>query len=115
MTQASDDARAYARANGEKFLSELFEMLRIPSLSADPAHADDVRKMAEWLAAHMQTLGLDKVAVMETAGHPVVYGEWMGAGPGKPTVLVYGHYDVVPATMEDGWATPPFEPTVKDG
>lgn len=90
-------------------------MLRIPSLSGDPAHAADVRKMAEWLAAHMQSLGLDKVAVMETAGHPVVYGEWLGAGPDKPTVLVYGHYDVVPATLDDGWDTPPFEPTVKDG
>jgi acetylornithine deacetylase/succinyl-diaminopimelate desuccinylase-like protein len=115
MTQASDAARAYARANGDKFLQELFEMLRIPSLSGDPAHAGDVRKMAEWLAAHMQALGLEKVAVMETAGHPVVYGEWMGAGPDKPTVLVYGHYDVVPATMEDGWTSDPFEPVVRDG
>jgi acetylornithine deacetylase/succinyl-diaminopimelate desuccinylase-like protein len=90
-------------------------MLRIPSLSGDPAHAGDVRKMAEWLAAHMQSLGLDKVAVMETAGHPVVYGEWLGAGPDKPTVLVYGHYDVVPAAMEDGWESNPFEPMVRDG
>ena len=115
MTQASDAARAHARANGEKSLQELFEMLRIPSLSGDPAHAGDVRKMAEWLAAHMQALGLEKVAVMETAGHPVVYGEWMGAGPDKPTVLVYGHYDVVPATLEDGWDSDPFEPMVRDG
>jgi acetylornithine deacetylase/succinyl-diaminopimelate desuccinylase-like protein len=90
-------------------------MLRIPSLSGDPAHAGDVRKMAEWLAAHMQALGLDKVAVMETAGHPVVYGEWLGAGPDKPTVLVYGHYDVVPAALADGWTSDPFEPVVKDG
>jgi acetylornithine deacetylase/succinyl-diaminopimelate desuccinylase-like protein len=71
--------------------------------------------MAEWLAAHMTTLGLDEVAVLETAGHPVVYGEWMGAGPDKPTVLVYGHYDVVPASLEDGWDTDPFEPVIKDG
>lgn len=90
-------------------------MLRIPSLSGDPAHAGDIRRMAGWLAQHMQSLGLDKVAVMPTAGHPVVYGEWMGAGPDKPTVLVYGHYDVVPALMEDGWNTDPFEPVVKDG
>lgn len=90
-------------------------MLRIPSLSADPAHAGDVRRMAEWLADHFESLGLDKVAVMETAGHPVVYGEWTGAGPDKPTVLVYGHYDVVPALMEDGWHTDPFEPVEKDG
>jgi len=117
MTQLSDRARQYARApaNAERFLAELFEFLRIPSLSGDPAHAADVRRAAEWLAEHMRGLGLDKVAVMETAGHPVVYGEWLGAGPEQPTFLVYGHYDVVPAAMEDGWSTPPFEPVVKNG
>ena len=115
MTLLSDAARDYARAHGERFRQELHEMLRIPSLSADPAHAGDVRRMAEWLADHFNSLGLDKVAVMETAGHPVVYGEWTGAGPDKPTVLVYGHYDVVPALMEDGWHTDPFEPVEKDG
>lgn len=112
---ASDLARAYSREHGDQFKSELFEMLRIPSLSGDPAHAGDVRKMANWLADHMAELGLDKVAVMETAGHPVVYGEWMGAGADKPTVLVYGHYDVVPASLEDGWDTDPFEPVERDG
>jgi acetylornithine deacetylase/succinyl-diaminopimelate desuccinylase-like protein len=115
MTQSSDAARQYARANAEKFKTELFEMLRIPSLSGDPAHAGDVKRMAEWLEAHMRELGLDHVQIMPTAGHPVVYGEWLDAGPDKPTVLVYGHYDVVPAVMEDGWQTPPFEPVVKDG
>ncbi|HRW47248.1 MAG TPA: dipeptidase [Caldilinea sp.] len=115
MAQISDAARTYSRANGDRFLHELFEMLRIPSLSGDPAHAGDVRRMADWLAAHMQSLGLEKVAVMETAGHPVVYGEWMGAGPDKPTVLVYGHYDVVPAEMADGWESDPWEPVVKEG
>ncbi len=115
MTAMSDAARAYARVHGEQFRQELHEMLRIPSLSADPAHTGDVRRMAEWLADHFNSLGLDKVAVMETAGHPVVYGEWTGAGPDKPTVLVYGHYDVVPAQMEDGWHTDPFEPVEKDG
>lgn len=115
MESASDTARAWARAHGDEFREQLFEMLRIPSLSGDPAFAADVRRMAEWLAAHMQGLGLDTVAVMETAGHPVVYGEWMRAGEDKPTVLVYGHYDVVPAAMEDGWDTDPFEPVVKDG
>jgi acetylornithine deacetylase/succinyl-diaminopimelate desuccinylase-like protein len=115
MDQVTDDARAYSRANGDAFTDQLFEMLRIPSLSADPAHAGDVRKMADWLAAHMTGLGLSNVAVMETAGHPVVYGEWLGAGEDKPTLLVYGHYDVVPAVMEDGWETDPFEPVIKDG
>src|SRR5262245_55591160 len=115
MSQSSDAARQYSRANGPRFVQELFELLRSPSLSADPAHADDVRAAAEWLANHLRGLGAEKVAVMPTAGHPVVYGEWLGAGPDKPTVLVYGHYDVVPAAMEDGWDTPPFEPVEKDG
>lgn len=112
---SSDIARQYAQQHKDQFKSELFEMLRIPSLSGDPAHKGDVRKMADWLADHMTSLGLEKVAVMETAGHPVVYGEWMGAGADKPTLLVYGHYDVVPADMEDGWTTNPFEPVEKDG
>ena len=64
---------------------------------------------------HLRGIGAEKVAVMPTAGHPVVYGEWLKAGPNKPTVLVYGHYDVVPAAIEDGWDTPPFEPVEKDG
>ena len=115
MPHLSNAARDYSRAHAERFRQELHEMLRIPSLSGDPAHAGDIRRMAEWLAAHMQGLGLDKVAVMETAGHPVVYGEWTGAGADKPTVLVYGHYDVVPAALEDGWHTDPFEPVEKDG
>ncbi len=115
MTPASEAAREYARSNGEKFTAELFELLRIPSLSGDPAHAGDVRRAAEWLADHLRRLGLETAAVMETAGHPVVYGAWMGAGPDKPTVLVYGHYDVVPAAIEDGWDRDPFEPVVRDG
>jgi acetylornithine deacetylase/succinyl-diaminopimelate desuccinylase-like protein len=115
MTSAVDGARAYARDNGARFLDELFEMLRIPSVGADPAFAADTRRNAEWLAAHLATLGLNNACVMETAGHPVVYGEWLDAGPEKRTVLIYGHYDVVPAVMEDGWDTDPFEPVVKDG
>ena len=115
MTPASDAAREYSRANSDKFLDELKAMLRIPSLSGDPAHAGDVRRMAEWLAEHMAGLGLDKVEIMETAGHSVVYGQWLGAGPDKSMVLVYGHYDVVPAEMADGWHSDPWEPVVQDG
>ncbi|MCA9880839.1 MAG: M20/M25/M40 family metallo-hydrolase, partial [Thermomicrobiales bacterium] len=115
MSQASDAARAYSRQHGERFLSELFELLRIPSMSADPAHAGDIRAAADWLAASLTALGAQNVAVLPTAGHPVVYGDWLGAGPDKPTVLVYGHYDVVPAAVEDGWDTPPFEPVIIDG
>ncbi len=90
-------------------------MLRIPSLSGDPAHAGDVRRMAEWLAEHLRGLAVQNVQILPTAGHPVVYGEWLEAGPDKPTVLVYGHYDVVPAEMADGWVSDPFEPLEKDG
>jgi len=115
MSDLSSVARRYSREQAERFRHELHEMLRIPSLSGDPAHAGDIRRMAEWLANHMRELGLDNVAVMPTAGHPVVYGEWLGAGADQPTMLVYGHYDVVPALMEDGWHTDPFEPVEKDG
>ena len=115
MSDESAAARSFSRTNGERFLDELFEMLRIPSLSGDPAHASDIARMADWLAAHMSGLGLDNVEVLPTAGHPVVYAEWLGAGPDKPTLLVYGHYDVVPASLEEGWDTDPFEPVVKDG
>jgi acetylornithine deacetylase/succinyl-diaminopimelate desuccinylase-like protein len=115
MTPITDAPRQYARSHAERFRQELFEMLCIPSLSADPAYAGEQKRMAEWLADHMRSLGLENARTMPTAGAPVAFGEWLGAGPDKPTVLVYGHYDVVPAEMEDGWDTPPFEPVVKDG
>lgn len=115
MSQVSESARQYARTHATRFQQELHDFLRIPSVSTDPAHAADMRRAAEWLAAHMCGLGLENAQVMETAGHPVAYGEWLGAGPDKPTILVYGHYDVVPAEMADGWHTPPFEPVEKDG
>ena len=115
MSKNTNEAIQFARTNAERFQSELFEMLRFPSISANPAHAEDVRQMAQWLETHLRSLGLENVKTYPTAGHPVVYAEWLGAGPDRPTVLVYGHYDVVPADMEDGWDTPPFEPFVKDG
>jgi acetylornithine deacetylase/succinyl-diaminopimelate desuccinylase-like protein len=115
MSQTSDKARKYSQDHAERFRHELLELLRIPSLSGDPAHRDDIRTAAEWLGAHLHALGLESARVMPTAGHPVVYAEWLGAGVDKPTMLVYGHYDVVPAAMEDGWDTPPFEPVEKDG
>jgi acetylornithine deacetylase/succinyl-diaminopimelate desuccinylase-like protein len=115
MTQASENARDYASQHAGQFKRELLEMLRIPSVSTDPAHAADIQRMAHWLADHLRGLGLESARVMPTAGYPVVYGEWLGAGPDRPTVLVYGHYDVVPAALEDGWDAPPFEPVEKDG
>jgi len=110
----SDQARQYSRDQADRFRQELHDFLRIPSVSTDPAHAADMQRAAAWLVDHMHHLGLDKAQVMPTAGYPVAYGEWLGAGPDKPTVLVYGHYDVVPAEIADGWHTPPFEPVEKE-
>ncbi len=115
MAQSNEKARKYSRDHAERFRHELLEFLRIPTLSGDPAHSDDVKRAAEWLAGNLHAMGVKSARVMPTGGHPVVYGEWTGAGPSKPTVLVYGHYDVVPAVMEDGWNSPPFEPMERDG
>lgn len=105
----------YAAQNFERFKAELRDWVTIPSVSTDPARRGDVRKAAEWLADDMRRIGLNNVAIMETDGHPVVYGDWLGAGADKPTVLVYGHYDVQPAEVVDGWDSEPFEPVERDG
>lgn len=102
----------YISQNKEKFLNELFELLRIPSISADPAYAGDVNKTAEAIADQFKKIGLDKVEVCPTAGYPIVYGEKM-IDASLPTVLVYGHYDVQPADPIELWHNPPFEPIIK--
>ncbi len=104
----------YIEQHQQRFLDELQSLLRIPSISTLSEHAPDIQKAAEWLAADMLRIGFDRAEVMPTGGHPVVYGEWLQAGPSAPTVLVYGHYDVQPADMKDGWTTNPFEPVIKD-
>ena len=106
------DLKKYLDANQERFLNELLELLRIPSVSADPKHKADVRRMAEATAAHLQAAGADQVEVCPTAGHPIVYGEKL-VDPKAPTVLVYGHYDVQPPDPLNLWDNPPFEPAVK--
>jgi acetylornithine deacetylase/succinyl-diaminopimelate desuccinylase-like protein len=93
---------------------ELFEFLRIPSVSARSEHKADVARAADWLAQRIRAAGLS-AEVFPTRGHPVVLGEWRGAGPGAPTYLVYGHYDVQPVEPVELWHSPPFEPTVRDG
>lgn len=108
----SAQAIAYANENRERFLNELLEFISIPSVSTLSEHQDDMRRAAEWVAAQMRTVGLENVAVLSTAGHPIAYGEWLHA-PGKPTVLVYGHYDVQPVDPLDEWHTPPFAPTLQ--
>ncbi len=104
----------YIQSNKDRFLSELFELLRIPSVSADSRHKEDVRKAAEFVAQKLRDAGADQVALMETSGHPIVFGEKI-IDPRKQTVLVYGHYDVQPPDPLDLWNSPPFEPTVRDG
>jgi len=109
----------HARQNQSRFLEELKSLLRIPSVSTDPAHKADVRHAAETLQAELTHIGLENARLIETTtdkheGHPLVYADWMHA-PGKPTVLMYGHYDVQPPDPLDEWLSPPFEPTERDG
>ncbi|MEN9422062.1 MAG: hypothetical protein RLZZ107_1542 [Bacteroidota bacterium] len=98
--------------NKEKFVAELFDLLRIPSVSADPAFQQNVTACAEFLATHFKQIGLDEVCIYPTAGHPIVYAEKI-IDPTLPTVLVYGHYDVQPADPLELWHSPAFEPVIK--
>ncbi len=102
----------YINENKERYLDELFELLKIASISADPAYKDEVLKCAEVCADHLRNAGADEVQICETKGYPVVYGEKM-VGEGLPTVLVYGHYDVQPPDPLELWTKPPFEPYVE--
>src|SRR3989440_4835226 len=95
-------------------LKELEDFLRIPSISSEPERSDDVRRAAGHLAEQYERIGLHNAEVIETAGHPVVYADWLKA-PGKPTVLLYGHYDVQPVDPLELWTSPPFEPRREDG
>jgi acetylornithine deacetylase/succinyl-diaminopimelate desuccinylase-like protein len=97
----------------EQYVEELTDFLRIPSISSLSEHADDVKRAGEWVAERLRKAGMEDVAVMPTGGHPVVRGQWLHA-PGKPTVLIYGHFDVQPADPLELWTTPPFEPEVRD-
>ncbi len=113
-TQSESPAVTFARDNQTRFLEELKALLRIPSVSTAPEHTKDVRAAATFLAAELGRIGLENVRLIETGGHPLVYGDWLHA-PGKPTCLCYGHYDVQPPDPLDEWLTPPFEPAERDG
>jgi acetylornithine deacetylase/succinyl-diaminopimelate desuccinylase-like protein len=104
--------QSYIQDNKDRFLEELFELIRIPSISADPEYAGDVQKTAEAVAESLRKAGADTVKIHPTEGHPIVYAE-KTIDPSKPTVLVYGHYDVQPPDPMDLWETPPFEPTIR--
>ncbi|RYZ00235.1 MAG: dipeptidase [Chitinophagaceae bacterium] len=104
----------YQKQHQQRFLDEMLELLRIPSVSAKSEHKDDMRRCAELVRQRLLDSGCDRAEVMETAGHPVVFGEKI-VDPSKPTVLVYGHYDVQPADPLELWHSGPFEPVIKDG
>lgn len=106
--------KEYIAVNQERFLNELFDLLRIPSVSADSKHKEDVRRAANYVKAKLEEAGADTVQLVETKGHPIVFGE-KNVNPTLPTVLVYGHYDVQPADPLNLWHSPAFEPVVKDG
>jgi acetylornithine deacetylase/succinyl-diaminopimelate desuccinylase-like protein len=107
-------ALEYARAHEPAAVRELAEFIRFPTVSSQPAHEDDIRRCAAWLAARLRKAGLDSVRVLPTSRHPVVYAEWTRR-PGAPTVLIYGHYDVQPADPLSEWRSPPFAPEIRGG
>lgn len=102
----------YARMCRSQFVSELKEFLRFPSVSSQPQRAADIRKCAAWLARHLHAIGMQRVSIIPTKGNPVIYAAWRGA-KNRPTLLIYGHYDVLPGEPRSPWKTPPFTPTVR--
>ena len=109
-----DTALTYADSHADRFVSELEELLRIPSVSTDSAYDDEVERAAAWLADHFDGIGMEHTEIIETDGHPLVYAEHI-TDPAKPTVVVYGHYDVQPPDPLEEWSTDPFDPTRHDG
>jgi acetylornithine deacetylase/succinyl-diaminopimelate desuccinylase-like protein len=109
----SEQWQTYLTEHQERFLQDYFELLRIPSISADPAYAKDVRAAAEWVGKRLEQAGIEHLKTLETGGHPVIYGDWLHAD-GQPTVLIYGHFDVQPAEPLELWDSDPFEPVIKD-
>src|SRR5690606_22959585 len=104
--------KSYVQQNKERFINELIDLLKIPSVSADPAYSQDVLNTADKVKEFLQDAGCDTVEICETPGYPIVYGEKL-IDTNLPTVLVYGHYDVQPADPIELWDAPPFEPIIK--
>src|SRR5258706_8572281 len=109
-----DNVIDFINVNRDRYLEELKALLAIPSISALPEHAGDVKRCADWCADEMRRIGLQNVKLVDTPGNPVVYGDWLEA-EGAPTILFYGHYDVQPVDPLDLWTSPPFEATIRDG
>src|SRR5579884_4165813 len=114
MFAMASQVETYIREHEDRFLEDLKGWLRIPSISTLPEHVGDVQQAAEYAADQLRRIGFEQVQVIPTKGHPLVYGEWLKA-PGKPTLLIYGHYDVQPVDPLDLWESPPFEPTIRGG
>jgi acetylornithine deacetylase/succinyl-diaminopimelate desuccinylase-like protein len=112
MTNQTDNSLQYYQRHAEDLFEEFLELLRIPSVSTDEAHQKDILHAADFLAEKLTRIGLENVAVFPTARHPIVYGENIG-DPNRPTILIYGHYDVQPPDPIDSWESPPFDPQVK--
>jgi len=104
----------FIEANEQRYLSELKEFIAVPSVSTKPEHREDVARCARWIVEHLTRIGVKNARIFPTAGHPIVYSEWLEA-PGKPTVLLYGHYDVQPVEPLELWTSSPFEATIRDG
>ncbi len=107
-----NDVLSHIQSNSTRYVRELTDLLAIPSVSTNPENVPDIRRCAEWVAGHLRGIGIPDARVIPTPGHPVVYGSWMNA-PGKPTLLIYGHYDVQPPEPLDLWTSPPFEATIR--
>lgn len=105
----------YAHAHREPYMAGFQELLRIPSVSTDPAYKSELERCADWVVAEMERIGFNNCRKIATTGHPVVYGDWLEVGADKPTVLIYAHYDVQPIDPLNLWETPPFEPSFRDG
>lgn len=105
--------QTYLETHQSDFTERLLDFLRIPSISSLPEHAADVRRAGEWVMTQLRNAGMEHVEMMETGGHPVVYADWLHAA-GKPTVLIYGHFDVQPVDPIDLWESPPFEPVIQN-
>jgi acetylornithine deacetylase/succinyl-diaminopimelate desuccinylase-like protein len=104
----------YIKENENNYIEELKEFLRIPSISTVQDNKEDIKRAANFVAEKLKSAGMNRVEIYKTEGHPLVYGEWLGA-PGKPTVVIYGHYDVQPVDPIELWDNPPFDPVIKDG
>ncbi|MGQ9598326.1 MAG: dipeptidase [Anaerolineae bacterium] len=108
-------ALTYMRDHRPEFLNSLCDLLRIPSISTLPEYRPAIERAASWLVGYLQQVGMTRVELIQTQSHPIVYGEWLDAEAGIPTLLAYGHYDVQPVDPLDEWLTPPFEPVLREG